>query len=229
MLVISGLKAKRGRRFCSGAPGARRAGAGQRLVALDRRHQVFRLAADIADIDRRARAQQVLGVGVPLLGELRPQVRIPGAELAGWPVQRLQPLEPGGDGAGRSGRRVVDLGLEEERRVQRQAQVGAGAFHVLSDAVAAAEHPAVALAIREAEAWLPALVVRLVERPAVAVLAGQLLLGVDQREVGLAIVLFDERRGVAPAQTEVEGQVVSRLEVVGGVERGAVLQVRPRF
>ena len=85
------------------------------------------------------------------------------------------------------------------------------------------------MAIREAEAWLPALVVRLVERAAVAVLAGQLLLGVDQREVGLAIVLFDERRRVAPAQTEVEGQVVGRLEVVGGVERGAVLQVRPRL
>ena len=81
MSVISGLNANSGRRVLQRRPGARVADAGQRLVALDRRHQVLRLVADVADVDRRARADQVLGEQVPLLRELRPQVRIPGAEL----------------------------------------------------------------------------------------------------------------------------------------------------
>ena len=128
-----------------------------------------------------------------------------------------------------AGRVVGALRLEEERRVQRQAQVGAGAFHVLRDAVAAAEHPPLTHAVGGADARLPAVVVRLVERAAVAVLSGRQRLGVAQVEVRLAVVLLDERRGVAPAQAKVEGERVGDLEVVGGVERHAALQVRPRL
>ena len=139
-----------------------------------------------------------------------------------------RPSKPVAMVLGAAGRVVGALRLEEERRVQRQAQVGAGAFHVLRDAVAAAEHPALAGAVGHADARLPAVVVRLVEGAAVAVLAGEAQLGVAQVEVRLAVVLLDERRGVAPAQAEVEGQRVGDLEVVGGVEGDAVLQVRPR-
>ena len=229
MSVIAGLNAEERAARLQRRPGARVAGAGQRLVALDRRHQVARLVAHVADVDRRPRADQVLREQVPLLRELRPQVRIPGADDARRPVERLQAFEAGGDGARPAGRVVGALRLEEERRVQRQAQVGAGAFHVLRDAVTAAEHPALTRAVGDADARLPALVVRLVERAAVAVLlrpsSGAALL---RSNVRLAVVLLDERRGVAPAQAEVEGQGVGDLEVIGGVERHAVLQVRPR-
>ena len=58
-----------------GRPGRGVADAGQRLVALDRRHQVVGVMADVADLRRHRRGQPVLREHVPLLGELRPQVR----------------------------------------------------------------------------------------------------------------------------------------------------------
>ena len=80
--------------MCSGAR------AGQRLIAVDRRHELRRLAAHIPDVDGGPRAEQVLGEHVPLLRELRPQLRIPRAELARGAIERLQTLEAGRDRAG---------------------------------------------------------------------------------------------------------------------------------
>ena len=87
-------------------PGGRVAHAGQRLVAFDRRHQVVGVVADVADVGRHRRRQQVLGEDVPLLGELRAQVRIPRAHLAGRLVERPQLGKASGQRA-RTGRRVV--------------------------------------------------------------------------------------------------------------------------
>ncbi len=55
---------------------------------------------------------------------------------------------------------------------------------ITRDAVAAADHPALAFAIREAEARLPALLVEVVERAAVAVLTG------DQLRCGSLAIVF---------------------------------------
>src|SRR6185503_17834526 len=123
--------------------------------------------------------------------ELRPDIGIPRAKLTGWAVECLQPLEARGERA-RTARPVVrDLRFEEERRVERQALVGTRAFHVLRDPVAAAEHPALAFAVGEPEPWFPTVVVRVVERAAVAVLPGEVELRVGEIEVRLTIVLLD--------------------------------------
>ena len=118
--------------------------------------------------------------------------------------------------------------FEEVRRVERQPQVGAGAFHVLRDAVAATEDPPVAGTVREPEPRLEALLVRLVERPALAVaVLREDLLAVRQVEVGLTVVLLDDRLGVRPPHAEVERQRRRDLEVVLHEQRDAVVQVRP--
>ncbi len=148
-------------------PGRGVARAGQRLVALDRGHQVGRVVADVAHVDRHGRGQQALDEHVPLLGELRPQVRVEGAHLPGRRLLRHQLGEAGGDRP-RAGRLVVgDVRLEEDRRVHGQPQVGARALHVLGDAVAAADDPLPGRPPGEAEARLPPLVVGVVEGPIV--------------------------------------------------------------
>ena len=57
------------------------AGAGQRLVALDRRHEVRGAMAHVSHVRRDGRPHEVLAEHVPLLRELRSQVRIPRAHL----------------------------------------------------------------------------------------------------------------------------------------------------
>ena len=135
-----------------------------------------------------------------------------------------------------AGRRVVDdVRLEEERRVHGQPQVGARALHVLGDAVAAADDPAVGRLPGEAEARLEPLVVGLVERAVLdaavrreGLHAGPVAEGRRHVEVRLPVVLLDEGRRVGPAQAEVHGQVGPDLEVVLDEERDPVLEVRPR-
>src|SRR5206468_10615381 len=106
----------------------------------------------------------VLAEHVPLLRELRPQIRIPGADLTGRLVERPQVGEARPEAAA-AGRRIVgNRRLEEEGRVERQTQVRAGALHVLRDAVASAQHPAIVDPPRQAEARLETLVVRIVQR-----------------------------------------------------------------
>src|SRR5262249_54050679 len=140
-------------------PGARRAGARQRLVGIDGHDDVLRVAAHVADVDRGSRSKQILAEEIPLMRELRSDVGIPCPKLTGWSVERLQPLEARGERA-RTGRPVVrDLRFEKERRVERQALVGASAFHVLRDPVAAPEHPARTLAVSDPEPWFPTVVV----------------------------------------------------------------------
>ena len=119
--------------------------------------------------------------------------------------------------------------LEEERRIERQPQVGAGAFHVLRDAVAAAEHPALAGPVGKSHARFPPVVIRVIERAAVAVLAREELGRVRQIEIGLAVIRLDERRRVGPADAQVQRQVAGDLEIVRGEEADAMLQVRPRL
>ena len=113
---------------------------GEGLVALDRRHQVVGAVADVSHLGRHRRRHLVLDEGVPLVRELRAQLGVEGPHVPGGRRARNEVREARGDRA-RSGRLVVvDVRLEEERRVERQPQVGAGAFHELRDAVAAAQH-----------------------------------------------------------------------------------------
>ena len=202
MLVMSGAVAYSGRRCLRRRPRRRdrpTPGSGwlpstgvTRCVALCPTYPT------LADIDG---VQQALGEDVPLLRELRPQVRIPRAHLAGRLVERPQrrrsrsPSVPPPVVAS-----YVDGRLEEERRVERQPQVGARALHVLRDAVAAAHHPALAWPPGEAEPRLEALVVGLVERAALAaaVLREDLLTG-RQVEVRLAVVLLDDAAACRPS------------------------------
>src|SRR6185436_3344745 len=80
-------------------PGAGRAGARQRLVGVDRHDDVLRVAPHVADVDRGPRSEQILAEYIPLMRELRPNIRIPCPELTGWAVERLQPLEARGERA----------------------------------------------------------------------------------------------------------------------------------
>ena len=135
-----------------------------------------RAAADVADLSRQRVGQLALDEDVPLLRELRPNVgREDAVERARATARRSASrrrirlaADPG------AGRRVEGpLPLEVERRVRRQAQVLAGAFHVLHDAEAAADDPLVRRRPGDAEPRLEPAVVRVVERAAVAVLAGE--------------------------------------------------------
>ena len=206
------------------------AGAGQRLVALDGRHEMCGVMTHVSDVRGNGRPHEVLGEHVPLLRELRPQIRIPGAHLARRLVERPQIREPGREAAA-AGRRIVgDRRLEEERRVERQAKVGARSLHVLRDAVAAAHHPAFVGAPRQAEPRLEAFVVRLIERTRLATAVGRddLLAG-GQAEIRLAVGLLDDRLRVRPAQSEIERERLRHLVVVLHEERGPVVNVRPRL
>ena len=79
--------------------GARRPAVGQHLRQRHRARSRQRGAVlpvpRVRGLGRHGRRQQVLGEHVPLVGELRPQVRIEGADVAGGPVQRHQPREAG--------------------------------------------------------------------------------------------------------------------------------------
>ena len=205
MLVMSGAVAYSGRRCCVGSHVDASPDAGQRLVAFDRRHQVIGIVTDVADVGRHRRREQVFSEHVPLLGELRAQVRVPCAHLARRLVERPQ-LRKTRRQRARTGRRVViDLRFEEVRWVERQPKVGSRPLHVLSDPVAATEDPAIAATVGEPEPRLEALHVRLVKRPAlaVAVLSQDLLTGA-QAEIGLTVVLLDDGLRVRPPHAEVE-------------------------
>ena len=203
-----------------GRPGGGVPDAGKGLVALGRRHQVGRVVADVADLGRHPVGHAVLHERVPLLRELRAEVRVVGAHVAAGRRPRNELREAGSRSPG-SGRGVEGDGrLEEERRVQRQPEVRAGAFHELRDAVAAAEDQPVARAPGEADARLEALVVGLVERAVLeAAVAGEDLLAGHDVEVGLPVVLLHQRRRVGPAQARVQGEGRRHLEVVLDEER----------
>src|SRR5206468_10594231 len=112
---------------------------------------------------RVRRANAIRGEDVPLLRGLRPQIRMPGAHLNRWLVERSKIREARRQAAA-AGRRVVrDRRLEEERRVERQTQVRAGSLHVLRDAVAAAQHPAIVGSPGKAEPRLEPLVVGVIK------------------------------------------------------------------
>ena len=212
-------------------PRRRIADAGQRLVAFSRRHQVVGAVTDVADLRRHRRRQPVFDERVPLVCELRAEVRIVGrgrcltGSFHGTSSAKPVPVRPGP-----GGQVVGDGGLEEQRRVERKPQVGAGALHELGDPVAAAHDGPLGRAPGDAEARLVALVIRLVERALLdaAVLREDLLAG-REIEVRLPIVFLDQRRRVCPAQAEIQRQVRSDLEVVLREERDPVLQVRPRI
>jgi hypothetical protein len=56
---------------------------------------VVGVVADVTDVHRHSLGEEVLGEDVPLLGELRAQVRVPRAHLAGGLVERAHVGEPG--------------------------------------------------------------------------------------------------------------------------------------
>ena len=136
-------------------------------------------------------------------------------------------LREAGRQRARPRRRVVaHRRLEEEWWIERQPQVGAGALHVLRDAVGAAEHPALTLPQREAEPRLETFLVGVVKRT--IVIRREDLLACLQIEVPLTIVLLIDRLRVRPPHAEVECQRRRDLEVVLNEERAAIVQVRPR-
>ena len=96
-------------------PGRGIANARQRLVALDRRHQVIRLVADIPDVGRhRASVSRYSTNTFHCWVNCGRRFGIPGANLAGRLVERPELGEAGGQRS-RPGRHViVHGGLEEE-------------------------------------------------------------------------------------------------------------------
>ena len=185
---------------------------------------------DVSHVRRDRRPHQVFGKHVPLLRELRPQIRIPGAHLARRLIERPQVRESRRQAAA-AGRRIVGgRRLEEERRIERQTQVGAGSLHVLRDAVAAAQHPSIVGPPRQAEPRLETLVVRLIERARRTIAVGRddLLAG-GQAEIPLAVVRLDDGLRVRPTHPEVERERRRHLEIVLHEQRGPVVEVRPRL
>ena len=78
-------------------------------------------------------------------------------------------------------------------------KIGPRSLHVLRDAVAAAQHPAIVGPPREAEPRLETFVVRLVERTRLSIAVGRDdLLTSCQAEIPLAVVLLDDRLRVRP-------------------------------
>ena len=75
-------------------PGAGRAGARQRLVGVDGHDDVLRVAAHVADIDRRSRSEQILAEQIPLMRELRPNIGIPRAKLSRGRSSACNPSKP---------------------------------------------------------------------------------------------------------------------------------------
>src|SRR5262249_32989032 len=125
---------------------------------------------------------------------------------------------------------ILRVGFGEERRIERQAQVGAGAFHVLGDAVSGAHDELAIETFRRpcnANARLKAFIVRIIKRAAVAVFAGKELTPAEQLEIRLTIRDFDHRRGVFPAHAQVERKIVVDLIVVLEKHANAVLAVSP--
>src|SRR2546427_8106172 len=145
----------------------------------------------VSHIGRDGRPDEVLAEDVPLLRELWPQIRIPRAHLTRRLIERPQIREPRCEAAA-AGRRIVGDGrLEEERRIQRQTQVGARSLHVLRDAVAAAQDPTVVGAEGEAEPRLESFLVGTIERAALAIAVLRAdLLAPRPTEIALAVSGF---------------------------------------
>ena len=186
------------------------------------------VVSDIADVGGHGRGQQALDEDVPLLRELRPQVRIPRAHLARRLVERPQLGEAGGQRPRTRRRIVIDRRFEEERRVERQPQVRARPFHVLRDAVAAAQHPLIGRMPGQPEPRLEPFLVGLVQRAALAAaIFREGLRSRRQIEIRLTVVLLDDRLRVGPAHAEIQRESGRDLDVVLDVDRAPVVQVRP--
>ena len=67
-----------------------------------------------------------------------------------------------------------------------------------------------------------------VQRPAVAVLAGELELSCLQIDVRLPIVLLDQRRRVFPREPEVQREIVAHAEIILRVDADPMLDVCER-
>src|SRR5262249_46814801 len=93
----------------------------------------------------------------------------------------------------------------------------------------AAQHPAFSGVPGSAQSRLEALHVGLIQRAAFPVAGrGEDLLAGCQIEVGLTVILLDERLRVRPSYSEVERQRGRDLVVVLEIQRQAVVQLRPR-
>ena len=144
----------------------------------------------------------------------------------------------------RAGDVVVGLELLFEGRIQRQPEVGAGAFQVGGDGVGAAEDQLLVQhvgRIGEADARLEVLLVGVVQgaiaftigacpeaRPGLRQRRRQFQLSGELVEVGLAVFHFHPRRVVFPAQAEIQGQVIGDAPVVLEVERPRRWSAGPR-
>ena len=137
--------------------------------------------SDVTDGQHVAGRQLKLQREVPLLDFRWPDVGIPQADVRvlDTDLRVVSPKSPWSSvvfGNCRPGCCRASWNLGVERRIQRQAEVGAGAFHEGGDGIGAAHHHSLAQDVRsvgEADARLEVLLVRVVERAAVAVLAGQ--------------------------------------------------------
>src|SRR4051794_39804756 len=100
----------------------------------------------------------------------------------------------------------------------------------MEEGVAPAPHPPGGGAPPGARRRVETPLVRLVERArfAAAVL-GDELLSRRQAEVRLAVVHFDDRLRVRPAQSKIQRGFLVELVIVLEVERGAVVQMGPRL
>src|SRR5262249_1115800 len=114
-------------------PRRRVPGAGPGLAPSRGRPGVRGVVAEAPRVHGAWRPYEVFGEHLPLLRELRVQVRIPRAHLARWLVLRPQVRESGGEAAA-AGRRIVgSRRLEEERRGEGGAPGGAGCLPVLRE------------------------------------------------------------------------------------------------
>ena len=202
-------------------------------------HEMRAMLSDVPDTKCVAGRQLVLRGEIPLLHLGRPDVGVPktnGRVVIGVGiVQSEEPLVQRGLGIGVR-RCVVDRrGLRGEGRVQRQPEVGAGAFQERRDGIGATNHHLLTQHVRvigKADARLEVLLVRVIERPAVAILAGKFQHAAEQAEVRLAVVDFHQWRVILPPQPQIQRQVVGDMPIVlevkapdrGALAPGSVLQ-----
>src|SRR5438876_8312949 len=197
-------------------PGVDRARIGFRLVEVERDDHVARAAPHITNLTGERVGQLALDHEIPLLRELGPQVRSEDAkQRAGTAVHVGDDVREAGSCSAGPGRGVEDApAFEIERGILSEPEILPGAFHVLHDAEGAAHDPLGGRRPGDADTRLEATVERIVERAAVAVLAGQEQLPRREVYIRLPIVLLDPWRGVLPRQAEIQREVVADAEVV---------------
>ena len=201
-----------------------------RRVGFHRVVQVGRAGADVANVQRHVKRQAALNVEAPLIHHRLEVVLVQHVGADGGAAvdhakrigerQRIvgvhQPVVGGV---------VVEVRAARERRIQVQNRVVVQLVNVVVNPVAGADHPGVAGAIRQADAWHEHVLLRGIEVVLGTDVAGDIGVGAALQLSATPQAANVLGHGVVfPAHADVHGQLLAHLPVVVHVEARAVLQ-----